>query len=53
MVKEPINPSHFFCRWALGVLVAVAVLAFSLGNAQAQKGPGGYQHCDPTGTGGG
>jgi competence protein ComEA len=38
MVKEPINPSHFFCRWAVGVLVAVAALAFSLGNAQAQKG---------------
>ena len=37
MVKEPINPSHFFCRWAVGVLVAVAALAFSLSNAQAQK----------------
>ena len=36
MVKEPINLPHFFCRWALGVLVAVAALAFSLGNAQAQ-----------------
>jgi competence protein ComEA len=38
MVKEPINLSHFFCRWALGVLVAVAALGFSLGNVQAQKG---------------
>ena len=37
MVKEPINLPHFFCRWAVGVLVAVAALAFSLGNAQAQK----------------
>ena len=36
MVKEPINPSHFFYRWAVGVLVAVAALAFSLGNVQAQ-----------------
>ena len=36
MVKEPINSSHFFCRWAVGVLAAIAVLAFSLGNVQAQ-----------------
>jgi competence protein ComEA len=36
MVKEPINPSHFFCRWAVGVLVAIAALAISLGNVQAQ-----------------
>ena len=36
MVKEPINLSHFFYRWAVGVLVAVAALAFSLGNVQAQ-----------------
>ena len=36
MVKEPINPSHLFCRWAMGVLAAIAVLAFSLGNVQAQ-----------------
>ena len=36
MVKKPINPSHFFCRWAVGVLVAIAALAFSLGNVQAQ-----------------
>ena len=40
MVKEPINLSHFFCRWAVGVLVAVAALAFSLGNAQAQAPKG-------------
>lgn len=40
MVKKPINLPHFFCRWALGVLVAVAALTFSLGSvqAQAQKG---------------
>jgi competence protein ComEA len=37
MVKEPSNPSHFFHRWAVGVLVAVAALAFSQGSAQAQK----------------
>jgi competence protein ComEA len=37
MVKEPIKFSHFFSRWAVGVLVAVATLAFSLANAQAQK----------------
>jgi predicted DNA-binding helix-hairpin-helix protein len=36
MVKEPINLSHFFSRWAVGVLVAVAALTFSLGNVQAQ-----------------
>jgi competence protein ComEA len=35
MVKKPSNP-HFFCRWAVGVLVAIAALAFSLGNVQAQ-----------------
>jgi competence protein ComEA len=36
MVKKPLNP-HFFCRWAIGVLVAIAALAFSLGNVQAQS----------------
>jgi competence protein ComEA len=36
MVKEPINLSHFFSRWAVGVLVAFAALTFSLGNVQAQ-----------------
>jgi competence protein ComEA len=36
MVKEPINLSHFFRRWAVGVVVIVAALAFSLGNVQAQ-----------------
>ena len=36
MVKKPINLPHLFYRWAAGVLVAVAALAFSLGNAQAQ-----------------
>ena len=38
MVKNPINLTHSFCRLALGVIVAVAALTFSLGNAQAQKG---------------
>ena len=38
MVKDPINLPHSFWRLALGVIVAVAALAFSLGNAQAQKG---------------
>ena len=36
MVKEPINLSHFFSRWAVGVVVVVAALALSLGNVQAQ-----------------
>ena len=36
MVTNPINLPHSFCRLALGVIVAVAALAFSLGNAQAQ-----------------
>ena len=37
MVKNPLNLPQFFCRLVLGVIVAVAALAFSLGNAQAQK----------------
>jgi competence protein ComEA len=36
MVKKSINSSHFICRWAVGVLAAITVLAFSLGNVQAQ-----------------
>lgn len=36
MIKEPINPSRFICRWAVGVLVVIAVLAFSLGHVRAQ-----------------
>ena len=36
MVKDHINLPHSFCRLALGVIVAVAALAFSLGNVQAQ-----------------
>jgi competence protein ComEA len=40
MVKKSINLPHFFSRWAVGVLVAVATLAFTLGNAQAQASKG-------------
>jgi competence protein ComEA len=40
MVKKPINLPHFFCRLAMGVLVAVAALAFTLGYAQAQASKG-------------
>jgi DNA uptake protein ComE-like DNA-binding protein len=36
MVKNPLNLPHFFYRLVLGVIVAVAALAFSLGNVQAQ-----------------
>jgi competence protein ComEA len=36
MVKQSINSSHFICRWAVGVLAAITVLAFSLGSVQAQ-----------------
>ena len=40
MVKNPLNLPHFFCRLVLGVIVAVAALTFSLGNAQAQAQKG-------------
>jgi competence protein ComEA len=36
MVKNPITFPHFFHRLVLGMMAAVAVLAFSLGSAQAQ-----------------
>ena len=36
MVKKPFSLSHFFCRWSLGVMVAVVALAVSLSNVQAQ-----------------
>jgi competence protein ComEA len=36
MVKDPINLPQLIRRLALGVIIAVAALAFSLGNAQAQ-----------------
>jgi competence protein ComEA len=36
MVTKPNKPFHLVCRWAVGALVALAALAFSLGTLQAQ-----------------